>query len=64
MAESVFCYNCNSTEELKDIKKSEISIRGKCKKCGMIISKNISRNNLPVPPISTTSQKPIIKKES
>lgn len=63
MAELVFCYNCNSTRELKDIKKSEISIRGKCKKCGTIISKNISRKNPHVLPISTTSQKPIIKKD-
>jgi hypothetical protein len=60
MKELVFCYNCNSTRELKDIKKSEISIRGKCKKCGTIISKKISVKNHY---LGTTSQDLNINKD-
>jgi hypothetical protein len=60
MADLVFCYNCNLMREIKDLKKTESSIKGKCKKCGAIISKNISKKPVPVPPVSTPTQRPII----
>jgi hypothetical protein len=43
MAIFIFCSNCKATRELRDIKKIRNSIKGQCKKCGAIISKNLSK---------------------